>query len=76
MDMLITDSSRRPTVMELLNYPVIEVSKPREPSFGALLTKLQSELKAMKREAYAVCNGSANDSATVSNAASTIQVIR
>lgn len=25
MDMLIIDSSQRPTVMELLNYPIIEV---------------------------------------------------
>lgn len=30
----------------------------------------------MKREAYAVCNAGVSDSATVSNAASTIQIIR
>lgn len=34
MDMLTIDSSRRPTVMELLNYPVIEVSKGKSAVFG------------------------------------------
>ncbi|QOY40696.1 Protein kinase domain containing protein [Cryptosporidium parvum] len=58
MDMLIIDSSQRPTVMELLKYPIIE-----------------SELKTLKKEAYAICKSNINDSILVSNAASVIEII-